>query len=230
MNFKFIFFIILFLLLILILIIEKVVLKQKLKNNSEYGSSRFSTVKEIKKNFIKEKITDIDKVGFPIWFDRFLKHVWFDYETPHWTFIGSSGSGKSSTSVIPQCTFIANSKENKSLFITDPKGEIFNKTSKMFKLKGYQILTLDLRKPYLSNRINILEPCLLEYDKYLNCLDKYNNIINLNSNFNNDKLHLLNEANEHLAECNRLVNSISSMITSDKVTSDPFWNNSAKDY
>ena len=54
-------------------------------------------------------------------------------DTPHYTYLGSTGSGKSVTAVIPMCSFIATAKKKRSVFITDPNGEIFNATSKMFK-------------------------------------------------------------------------------------------------
>lgn len=151
--------------------IEPIIARQKLKNNNEHGSARWATKKEIKKTFTKEKVSSINEVGFPIYFSKFNKYVWFDKETPHWCFLGSSGSGKSSTSVIPQCSFIATAKNKRSVFITDPKGEIFSKTSQMFADNGYKIITLDFRNPSLSDRINLLEPCILEYEEYLKCLE-----------------------------------------------------------
>ena len=36
--------------------IEPMIAKHKVKNGNEYGSARFSSVEEIKKNFKKEKI------------------------------------------------------------------------------------------------------------------------------------------------------------------------------
>ena len=39
--------------------IEPAISKHKVKNNNEYGSARFSSISEIKKNFKKEKIDNI---------------------------------------------------------------------------------------------------------------------------------------------------------------------------
>ena len=112
-------------------------------------------------------ITNIQKSGVPVWFDKNLNNVWLDRETPHYVYLGSTGSGKSVTAVIPTCSFIATAKEKRSVFITDPKGEIFNTTSKMFKDNGYEIICIDFRNPQLSNRINILEPIIKEYEEYM---------------------------------------------------------------
>lgn len=259
--------------------LEPRISKQKLKNNNEHGSARWSSTSEIKKNFRKESLTHIDKVGFPVYFDKSLKNVWFDDETPHWCYLGSSGSGKSSTSVIPLCSFLANAKTKRSVFVTDPKAEIFNKTSKMFEDNGYKVLTVDFRHPEKSMKINLLEPCILEYDKYIehennaiacedkkrvienrkdilnseinyiqehlkeilkaNCtFDKEEHIKYLNNNIRvlNNNLDIVNKtqfdeenkAMMHYAESNRLISSISSMITNDKDSRDKFWDNSSR--
>ena len=86
--------------------IEPILMKHKVKNDNEYGSARFSTDSEIKKNFKKENINHIREAGFPVSFSKNLKYVYFDRETPHYVYLGSTGSGKSVTAVIPSCTFI----------------------------------------------------------------------------------------------------------------------------
>lgn len=152
---------------IYMILIDPKINKQKIKNNNEYGSARFSTDKEIEKNFTKETISNIQKAGFPISFSKDLKIAYFDNDTPHWCFLGSSGSGKSVTSVIPQCCFFANAKEKRSIFVTDPKGEIFISTSQMFKDNGYNIITIDFRNPQKSSHFNILEPIIINYENYI---------------------------------------------------------------
>src|SRR5574344_2533607 len=141
--------------------------KHKIKNDNEYGSARFSTKQEIEKNFKKEYISNIKNPGVPILYSKDNRVVWFDRETPHYIYLGSTGSGKSVTAVIPLCSFIATADKKRSVFITDPKGEIFNTTSKMFKENGYNVITIDFRNPELSNKINLLEPIIKEYDEYI---------------------------------------------------------------
>lgn len=204
--------------------IEPIIAKHKIKNNNEYGSARFSTESEINKNFVKEKISNIQDVGFPVYYDKNVSHVWFDKETPHYVYLGSSGSGKSVTCVINMVSFIANAKKPRSVFVTDPKGEIYHTTSKMLHDKGYKVLTIDFRHPELSNHINILEPVIKEYENYI----KYEKLIN-NATNENKKLEYQNKSISSYAETNRLITSLASMITYDKSQGkDPFWNNSAK--
>ena len=205
--------IILTIIILIFLYLEPVLLKQKLNNNNEYGSARFSNLNEIKKNFNKEKITNLKKVGVPVWYSKNLKYVWFDNVTPHYTYLGSTGSGKSVTAVIPMCSFIATAKKKRSVFVTDPKGEIFNATSKMFKDNKYNVITLDFRNPELSNHFNILEPIIKEYEKYILYENKC----------------VYNKALNSYAETNRLLTSLATMVMQEaKQTKDPFWNNSAK--
>lgn len=204
--------------------IEPVIAKHKIKNNNEYGSARFSTESEINKNFVKEKISNIQDVGFPVYYDKNVTHVWFDKETPHYVYLGSSGSGKSVTCVINMVTFIANAKKPRSIFVTDPKGEIYHTTSKMLNDKGYKVLTIDFRHPELSNHINILEPIICEYERYI----EYEKLTDKTIN-ESEKLDYQNKSISSYAETNRLITSLASMITYDKSQGkDPFWNNSAK--
>ena len=147
--------------------VEPMIMKHKVKNDNEYGSARFSTDKEIKKNFKKELTSNIKKSGFPVSYSKDLKYIFFDRETPHYVYLGSTGSGKTVTVVLNECTFISAAAEKRSVFITDPKGEIYQNTSKMFKDRNYNILTIDFRNPELSNKINILDPIINEYDEYI---------------------------------------------------------------
>ena len=218
------FIIIIILFLIILLYIEPIFNKQRLKNNNEYGSARFATKKEIKKNFEKNKLNNINEVGFPIMFSKNLKKVWIDNKTSHWIYLGSTGSGKSVTQVIPFCSFLCNTKEQRSVFITDPKGEIFSKTSKMFLDSGYNVLTIDFRNPERSKKINILEPIINEYENYI----KYKTMSKEEDNEIN-KINYNNIAMKSYAETNRLIISLSSMLMKEKIEpKDPFWNNSAQ--
>ena len=102
-----------------IVLVKNEKLKHKVKNDNEYGSARFSTDREIKKNFKKESIYHIKEAGFPVSFSKNLKYIYFDRETPHYVYLGSTGSGKSVTAVIPTCTFISKAKKYLKDHFTD---------------------------------------------------------------------------------------------------------------
>lgn len=212
------------LMIIFLYFIEPILNRQKIKNNNEHGSAKFATKQEIKKFFRKENISYIKESGFPIFFSKNNKKVWFDNQTPHWIILGSTGSGKSVTSVIPQCSFIATAKIKKSVFITDPKGEIFSTTSKMFQDNGYEILTLDFRNPVYSNHINLLEPIINEYELY----DKYKKLSEDTLEMDK-KIEYDNQSIMHFAQTDLLVEDISRIIMNDPTAKEKFWNNSASD-
>lgn len=152
--------------IIFIIYIEPRISKHKIKNKNEHGSSKFADMKEITKTFKQEQLSSLEDAGFPIWFEKKNNHfntVYFDNTSPHWVLFGSSGSGKSTCIVLPECIMFAKAKNKRSIIVTDPKGEIFSKTSKLFKDNGYNIYTIDFRNPNLSNRINIMQPIINEW-------------------------------------------------------------------
>ena len=212
------------LIIIFFYFIEPLITKQKIQNKNEHGSARWATKREIKKHFHKEKVSCITNSGFPIYYSKDNRYVWFDTTTPHWIYLGSTGSGKSVTAVIPQCAFIATSKTKKSVFITDPKGEIFNATSEMFKNNNYNIFTLDFRNPELSNHCNLLETAIIEYELF----DK-NGKLSDKEQDEKLKIKYQNESITHFAQCNQIVSDICTMIMADKTAKEAFWNNSASD-
>ena len=225
MNIKIVLILIVILMFVVVFkYIEPLFSKHKIKNSNEYGSARFSTFNEINKNFKKEEVRRINQIGFPIWFDKDYKKVWMDNETPHWVYLGSTGSGKSVTQVITFCSFLSSAEIKRSAFITDPKGEIFNTTSKMFQDRGYEVLTIDFRNPEKSNKLNILEPIIKEYEKHILYEKKSLEVQNKKK-----KVEYNNKSMSSLAETNRLISSLADMIMKDKVEAkDPFWNNSAR--
>lgn len=156
-------------LIVFIIIIEPRIFKRKLKNNNEHGSSKFADKKEIKANFDKEDLNNINKAGFPVWYEKEngkFKNVYYDNKSPHYVLIGSTGSGKSITVSIPICIQFATAKEKHSVVLTDPKAELFKTTGKIFEENGYDVVTIDFRNPTKSNKINIMQPIITEWKEH----------------------------------------------------------------
>lgn len=155
--------------IIFLLILEPRISKRKLQNKNEHGSSKFADLKEIKQNFDKQPINNIDKVGFPVWYEKEgnrFENVYFDTKSPHFLLIGSTGSGKSATVSIPMSIHFATAKEKRSVVLTDPKGELFRATAKIFEENGYDVVTIDFRNPVNSNKINIMQPIIDEWKEH----------------------------------------------------------------
>ena len=68
---------------------------------------------------------------------------------------------RTKTVIFPTVELLAKNRE--SMIITDPKGEIYEKTANMLKDKGYDILILNFRDPQQGNSWN---PLTLPYTIY----------------------------------------------------------------
>ena len=127
------------------------------------GYSRWAKEKEIKESKNVEKILISDEktaaAGTPLIYKG--NEIWVDNGENHTLVIGATGSGKTQSVILPTVKILA--KKGESMIITDPKGEIYEKTSEMLREKGYQILLLNFRDPQEGNAWN---PLSLPYEMY----------------------------------------------------------------
>ena len=170
------------------------------KPKKEKGFSRWATEKEYKELLKKVKVTDktADAGGIPLVNDG--KYMWVDDGESHSIIIGSTGSGKTQIVVLPLVESLA--KNDESMIITDPKGEIYEKTSEMLKEKGYNVVLLNFRNPQEGSGWN---PVYLPYEYY--------------KNHNGDKA---NELIDDLA--------INILYDQNAQKQDPFWEKTSADY
>ena len=118
------------------------------------GYSKWCDAKTMKKELKKiEAIAPrANAGGIPLINDG--KHLWVDDSEYHNLIIGSTGSGKTQTVIFPLVQVLA--KHGESMIITDPKGEIYEKTSQMLRSRGYNIVLLNFRNPARGNAWNPL--------------------------------------------------------------------------
>ena len=130
-------------------------------DKKDKGYSRWAKDKEIKEELARVEITqkNATAAGVPIILTD--KEMWVDNGEYHSLVIGATGSGKTQTVILPMVHSLAKAKE--SMIITDPKGEIYEKTSNMLRSRGYQILLLNFRDPQAGNAWN---PMSLPYQMY----------------------------------------------------------------
>lgn len=119
----------------------------------EYGSSRWATKKEIKKTF---KVWDVGKPlkvgGVPV---TYLDgKFYYDDSTDHSLIIGSTGSGKTRSFIMPLIFNLASAGE--SMVINDTKGELYSTTFDYLKQQGYKIHIVNLRDAFASDGWNPL--------------------------------------------------------------------------
>lgn len=131
----------------------------------EYGSSRWATKKEIRKNYKTWTIdSKLKSGGIPVTYmdGKYYYSDKFD----HTLIIGSTGSGKTISCILPLIFNLANAGE--SMVINDTKGELYSYTADYLKKHGYQIRIINLRDALASDGWN---PLHLPYKYY-----KKNNI------------------------------------------------------
>ena len=79
----------------------------------------------------------------------------------HTIIIGTTGSGKTTGCTEPMLRAMSTQKNKPNFFITDPKGEQFDRNVKHLKEQGYRVFVLNFKDPMNSDRWN---PLLKLYD------------------------------------------------------------------
>ena len=129
----------------------------------EKNYARWAKNKEIEKGLDVEAVDPLaskaSAAGIPLIMTP--KKVWVDNGGYHNLVIGSTGAGKTQTTVLPMVNLLA--KHDESMIITDPKGEIYENTSNYLKSLGYNIVLLNFRDPQQGNAWN---PMYLPYSLY----------------------------------------------------------------
>lgn len=129
----------------------------------ETGYSRWMKPEEmkvasdIKKVCLKDK--EVDAAGVPVINDG--TYAWVDNGEFHSMIIGASGMGKTACIMFPLLRLLA--KKGESVVVTDPKGELYEKTAEMMKAKGYKVILINFRDPMFGSSWN---PFSLPYRLY----------------------------------------------------------------
>lgn len=124
------------------------------------------------------------------------RQVYLDIGDRHSVVVGATGSKKTRYVGLPLVFLLGKAKE--SMVIADPKGEIFDKSSKYLEKQGYEIDLLDFRSPKRSTGWNPL-------------LEPYREYAKGNESLSFEQIHDIAEQ----------------FIEMGKGHSDPFWDNSA---
>lgn len=108
-----------------------------------YSESRWAKEEEIKSAATKVDLNaeDYPAAGLPVWADT--KTAYLDASDTHTIIFGSTGSKKTRLFCMPMINMMI--KAGESFVVTDPKAELFSKTSGLAKEKGYDIVVLNLR-------------------------------------------------------------------------------------
>ncbi|CAM4148342.1 VirD4-like conjugal transfer protein, CD1115 family [Bacillus paramycoides] len=152
-------------LLVFLLVIGTIVrtvykLKSSFKNlnNHQKGSSRFTTVEELKKQY--RAVPDREKSfkgGGGVVISRLGDKVFIDDSPVNNLIIGTTRSGKGETFVFPTIDVYSRAENKPSLIFNDPKGELFSASKETLEERGYHIEVLNLLNPLDSMSYNLLQ-------------------------------------------------------------------------
>lgn len=145
--------------------------KRDLHLPANLEQSRFQSKEELAKNFTTiefQDLKDTEIIGTPVQAEQVKDKLNITFSKPaHTLVIGTTGSGKTTTFVNPMIQILSETKTKPSLFVSDPKGELYADHAETLKKKGYEIKVLDLRNPYNSVRWNPLERAYTYYQRML---------------------------------------------------------------
>ena len=179
---------------------DKVKLTDKIEvpkpiGEGQHGTSWWLDKKDYEKVF-KYNIIDTNKKYNKISFDSAgvivnyekqnnIEKIYYIDDNIHLLIVGSSGSGKSRSIIIPTITMLGLSGEN--LFISDVKGELYLYTAEKLKELGYDVIAIDYINFLKSNWYNYL-------DIIINAVEDEN--IPLAESLINDIVNILVESND----------------------------------
>ena len=142
--------------------------------------------------------TGVKKSGLPVMYDD--KYLYIDTSEAHNLLIGSTGSGKTQTVILPLLKLAMMAEE--SIVINDPKGEIFGRTAQKLEDEGYKNIVIDFEDSRMGNSWN---PLTLAYKQF--------------KEGNSDKaIELIEDLGYYL------------IADTQRQETDPFWTNSTINY
>ena len=122
--------------------------------------SRWATEDELKSKLTQISYdSEIKKSGIPMMYDD--NNLYIKDDETHTMVIGSTGSGKTQATMLPQLRLAI--KANESFVIHDVKGEIYDLLSGELKKQNYNTIVINLDNPNLGNNFN---PLTLPYKLY----------------------------------------------------------------
>ena len=131
-----------------------------MKDNSKDISKCISKEKEShKENLFENKIEDIKTSGIPVGYDE--NTIYMDCKESHTLVIGSTGSGKTQSVVLPEIKSCM--VANESFVIMDTNGELYTRLGKELNNRNYKTYVINYTSPNESNNWN---PLLFAYDLY----------------------------------------------------------------
>ena len=139
----------------------------------QHGTARWLKDNEYEKVFDKNVLSEIEAaqieqgqnmnfkegglvVGYKKKKDR--EEIYYVGDNTHSLTVGATRSGKTRTIVLQTIGNLGLAGE--SMILSDPKGEIYDYTSKFLEQLGYETIVIDFKNPQKSNKYNYLQPVI----------------------------------------------------------------------
>jgi len=139
-----------------------------MKNNSKYAQytftnqeTRWATPEELKQSATRIDLNDTTypAAGLPVFSDA--KEAYIDGSDGHSLIFGATGSKKTRLFVMPTINIAI--KAGESFIVTDPKGELYEKTAGLAAENGYKTVVLNFRDIGRGDKWN---PLAIPYELY----------------------------------------------------------------
>lgn len=130
------------------------------------GDSKFRTMQEIKRQFpaIPDKTESFEGYGgLPV--SHYKDKYYIDVNTTNTIILGVSRSGKGEMLVVPMIDNLSRAKNQSSLVVNDPKGELYCASKETLEKRGYDVQVLNILEPAQSMSYN---PLQLVIDAWVN--------------------------------------------------------------
>jgi len=132
--------------------------------SGQFGTSRWQTQKETDQtSMVWPFRKNVPKGGTVMGVDLDRGIAWLDPNDVNTLIVGATRSGKSRRLVLPTIWMLAHAGE--SMLLTDPKGELYERSAKFLQKKGYKIKVVDFRKPGWGNFWNPMDPVIQALEK-----------------------------------------------------------------
>ena len=159
----------------------------------------------------------------------------FAPETIHALIVGTTGSGKTASYIIPSIKALSETASKPSFIFTDPKGELYRTTAKQLSAGGYELTVLDFRNPSKSLRWNPLMPAYDLYHSAQELVDKVelkgNKFVFLGKEYSSDEIEDVVSAEKQRLE-DLAFENIETIVSAICPINerDPIWDNGAKSF
>lgn len=136
--------------------------------------ARWMDLEEFKNKLIPlNKETEIVKSGVPMMYDD--KYLYTEISERHNLIIGSTGSGKTQSTLLPQLRLAI--KAGESIVVNDVRGELYNCLKDELERQNYTVITINFSNPTIGNNYNPLSLAQKLYKDYKDkCVDILENI------------------------------------------------------